>query len=39
MAYVPTDHAPAGHAFEIDVRGKVRAAETRSKPLYHPKET
>jgi glycine cleavage system aminomethyltransferase T len=39
MAYLPAEHAAPGHAFEIDVRGKVRAAETRPKPLYHPKET
>ncbi len=34
MAYVPAEHAEVGTAFEIDVRGKTRAAEVRPKPLY-----
>ena len=34
MAYVPTDKAEPGTAFEIDVRGKPRTAEVREKPLY-----
>ena len=34
MAYVPAEHAEVGTAFEIDVRGKTRAAEVRKKPLY-----
>jgi aminomethyltransferase len=38
MAYVPVDKAEPGTAIEIDVRGKQRAAEVRSKPLYS-KET
>jgi aminomethyltransferase len=38
MAYVPTDRTEPGTALEIDVRGKVRAAEVRRKPLY-TKET
>ncbi len=38
MAYVPVDKAEPGTALEIDVRGKSRAAEVRSKPLYS-KET
>ena len=38
MAYVPADRAEPGTALEIDVRGKTRTAEVRSKPLY-TKET
>ena len=38
MAYVPADRAEPGTALEIDVRGKVRAATVKSKPLYS-KET
>jgi aminomethyltransferase len=38
MAYLPADRAQPGTAFEIDVRGKTRRAEVRSKPLYK-KET
>src|SRR3954451_6883491 len=38
MAYLPADRAQPGTAFEIDVRGKTRSAEVRSKPLY-TKET
>jgi aminomethyltransferase len=34
MAYVPADRAEPGTALEIDVRGKLRAAEVRTKPLY-----
>jgi aminomethyltransferase len=34
MAYVPVDDAEPGTPLEIDVRGKQRAAEVRSKPLY-----
>jgi aminomethyltransferase len=34
MAYLPTADATEGHAFEIDVRGKNRAAVVASKPLY-----
>jgi aminomethyltransferase len=33
MAYLPTASAQPGTPFEIDVRGKVRTAEVRSKPL------
>jgi aminomethyltransferase len=42
MAYLPAEHAAVGTPIEVDVRGKVRAAEVASKPLYsHPvdKET
>ena len=38
MAYVPVASAGPGTPIEIDVRGKTRAAEVRSKPLYS-KET
>jgi aminomethyltransferase len=34
MAYVPADRAEPGTTLEIDVRGKLRAAEVRTKPLY-----
>jgi aminomethyltransferase len=34
MAYLPTGETEPGTAFEIDVRGKTRAAEVRTKPLY-----
>jgi aminomethyltransferase len=34
MAYVPAGKAEPGTALEIDVRGKLRAAEVRTKPLY-----
>ena len=38
MAYVPIDKSEPGTALEIDVRGRTRTAEVRSKPLYS-KET
>ncbi|MEA2291172.1 MAG: aminomethyltransferase [Solirubrobacteraceae bacterium] len=38
MAYVPAGRAEPGTPLEIDVRGKTRHAEVRSKPLYS-KET
>ena len=34
MAYVPSDIAEPGTPIEVDVRGKLRAAEVREKPLY-----
>jgi len=34
LAYLSTARAEPGTAFEIDVRGTVRAAEVRTKPLY-----
>jgi aminomethyltransferase len=34
MGYVPADQAAEGTRLEIDVRGKVRAATVKSKPLY-----
>ncbi len=37
LAYVPVAAAEPGTAIEVDVRGKLRAAEVREKPLYPPK--
>ncbi len=34
MGYVPADRAAPGSELEIDVRGKVRRAVVRQKPLY-----
>ena len=34
MAYVPAERAEPGTPFEIDVRGKVRGAQVKEKPLY-----
>jgi aminomethyltransferase len=34
MAYVPGARAPIGSRLQIDVRGKMRAAVVRPKPLY-----
>jgi aminomethyltransferase len=34
MAYVPVGHSEPGTALEIDVRGRIRTAEVRTKPLY-----
>jgi aminomethyltransferase len=34
MAYVPVASAEPGTSIEVDVRGKLRPAEVRSKPLY-----
>jgi aminomethyltransferase len=34
MAYLPTGKTEPGTTFEIDVRGKTRPAEVRTKPLY-----
>jgi aminomethyltransferase len=34
MAYLPAERAEPGTSIEIDVRGKPRAAEVRSRPLY-----
>ena len=33
MAYLPAERTQPGTAFEIDVRGKIRSAEVRTKPL------
>jgi len=34
MAYLPSGNTEPGTPFEIDVRGKTRPAEVRTKPLY-----
>jgi len=34
MGYVPVDQAEPGAPIEVDVRGQIRAAEVRKKPLY-----
>ncbi len=34
MAYVPVAASEPGTTIEVDVRGKLRAAEVRAKPLY-----
>jgi aminomethyltransferase len=34
MAYVPTQRAAPGTRLEVDVRGKIRAAVVKEKPLY-----
>ncbi len=34
MAYVPSARAAVGERFEIDVRGKIRPATVKAKPLY-----
>jgi aminomethyltransferase len=39
MAYLPLEDAKPGTSIEVDVRGKPRRAEVRSKPLYERKET
>ena len=39
MAYVPKEAAEPGTRIEVDVRGKLRAAETRTRPLFKREET
>ena len=39
MAYVPVADAQPGTAIEIDVRGKLRSAEVRERPLYQREES
>jgi aminomethyltransferase len=34
MAYVPQELAEPGTPIEVDVRGRLRSAEVREKPLY-----
>jgi aminomethyltransferase len=34
LAYVPAERAAAGTSLEIDVRGKMRPATVREKPIY-----
>jgi aminomethyltransferase len=39
MAYVPVAAAQPGTPIEVDVRGRVRPAEVRKRPLYEKKES
>ncbi len=39
MAYVPVADAEPGTAIDIDVRGKLRPAEVRERPLYQREES
>jgi aminomethyltransferase len=39
MAYVPLEDREPGTEIEVDVRGKLRRAEVRKRPLYERKET
>ncbi|HEV2874389.1 MAG TPA: glycine cleavage system aminomethyltransferase GcvT [Thermoleophilaceae bacterium] len=39
MAYVPLEDREPGTEIEVDVRGKLRPAEVRKRPLYDRKET
>jgi aminomethyltransferase len=39
MAYVPVAAAEPGTPIEVDVRGRVRPAEVRKRPLYSKKES
>ncbi len=34
LAYVPSEHAAVGRSLQIDVRGKMRPAVVKQKPLY-----
>ena len=34
LAYVPAEHAAVGTRLQIDVRGKMRPAAVKEKPLY-----
>ncbi len=34
MGYVPVAASEPGTTIEVDVRGKLRSAELRTKPLY-----
>ncbi len=38
MGYVPTDHAAAGAALEIDVRGRPKRATVVAKPIYRKEQ-
>jgi aminomethyltransferase len=38
MGYAPVPAAKPGSAIEVDVRGRLRPAEVREKPLYKKKE-
>ena len=39
MAYVPVAATEPGTPIEVDVRGRVRPAEVRKRPLYAKKES
>jgi aminomethyltransferase len=39
MAYLPLEDAGPGTEIEVDVRGKLRPAQVRKRPLYERKET
>jgi aminomethyltransferase len=39
MAYVPATHATPGTRLQVDVRGKMRSAVVREKPLYKKDST
>jgi aminomethyltransferase len=39
MAYLPSEDAEPGTRIEVDVRGKLRSAEVRKRPLYQRKES
>jgi aminomethyltransferase len=39
MAYVPLEDREPGTGIQVDVRGKLRPAEVRKRPLYGRKET
>lgn len=39
LAFVPLDMTEPGTAIEVDVRGKLRPAEVRKKPLYPTEES
>ena len=39
LAYVPVSASEPGTAIEVDVRGKLRPAEVREKPLYKREES
>jgi aminomethyltransferase len=39
MAYLPSQDAEPGTRIEVDVRGKLRPAEVRKRPLYERKES
>jgi aminomethyltransferase len=38
MAYVPAAAAAPGTEIEVDVRGKLRPAEVRERPLYRKEQ-
>jgi aminomethyltransferase len=38
MAYVPVADSAPGTQIEVDVRGKLRPAEVRERPLYRKEQ-